>query len=263
MERNNLDYTSLTFILTTNTLYTPCHPHLHDFNPPIGSSMELSSLKKSRQQVHSKICKRGRKSKKKYSTNSIILPNHKLATHHRNYNGHSLPHQFTHQPCVLHSVLNEDDTSTIATESASDSFQSSLSPPEHTVSFEVSINNSDFVSVPTHISCSNSINSDNNCSSIPIPEIFDITKYIFPIKCLRRSTWHRKLKGNKSKINQQSNLTSNLSDSLGTGRDSPNSPVPITISDTPAINPATSSSSQDPPTHLNQATIVILLTTTF
>ena len=46
-----------------------------------------------------------------------------------------------------------------------------------------------------------------------------------------------------------------MSDSLGEGRDSPNSPVPITSSNPPTINPATSSSNQDPPTHLNQASI--------
>ena len=216
--------------------------------------MELASLKKVRQQDFRKTCKRSCKSKKKFSANSIILPNHKLATHHRTYNCHSLPHQFTHQPCVLHSILNEDYISIIATISTNlYSFPSSSSPTEHTVSFEISINNYDFFSIPNQISCSDSINSDDDCSSIPNSENFDITKYIFPIKHLCRSTWHFKLKGSKSKINQQSSLTSNFSDSFGTGRESTNSPVPTTISNPPDTNASNTSSSQDPPIHLNQA----------
>ena len=67
------------------------------------------------------------------------------------------------------------------------------------------------------------------------------------------STWLCKLKGNKSKISQQSNITSNLYDSLGTRRELTNSPVPTNISNPLATNASTSSSSQDQQTHLNKA----------
>jgi len=59
-----------------------------------------------------------------------------------------------------------------------------------------------YLSTNQYASLSDNINSDNDCSSIHIPEIFDITKYIFPLRRLRRSTRRRQLKGHKSKINQ-------------------------------------------------------------
>jgi len=117
-----------------------------------------------------------------------------------------------------------------------------------------------YLSTNQYASLSDNINSDNDCSSIHIPEIFDITKYIFPLRRLRRSTRRRQLKGHKSKINQQSNLTHNPSDSLGAGRDSPAFSIPITSSDSPTTKPAPSSSNQVPSTHFTHASITSLMT---